>query len=170
MNFLERLNPRERFFVIIGGGVLLVLLVYLFVQFIIIRRATLSAQVEKAKSDFLTIQRLKEDIDRLPASGSSPDENQLKSLVFQQLEKHTLNGDIKSRTESLSRREERVVVELRFKGQTLKSILDFVHDIEYGSMKQASTGRFEIKRSLPGKEIYDGSITVISIRPKPGGK
>lgn len=166
MNFFERLNPRERIIVMAGGLVLFLLLVFFIIKFVIIRRSELSDAVIQAREDFNRIQRLKEDIQQLPAARNIPDVNRMKSLIFTRMEKHGIRADIRDRVETVSRTEERLVVDLNFKGLPLKNLIDFLHDVEFGGGLNLQVGRFTIQRSLPDREIYDGTISLTTIRPK----
>ncbi len=166
MSIFDRLNPRERLFVMGGGLLVIVLVIFTIIRFIVVRRIEISDAVSQERENFNRIQRLAADIKQLPAARDIPDVNRLKSLIFTRMEKHGLKADIRDRVENISRTEEKLVVDLNFKGMSLKALIDFLHDIEYGRGVSVQVGRFQINRPLPGKEIYDGIISLYTIRPR----
>ncbi len=165
-DFYNRLNPRERL-LILGAGAFLsaLLLTYLF-HFIITRRIEMREEAGRIRGDYARLLRMKALIQELPRGAEAPDANQLKALLYTKVEKAGLKADIRDHLESLSRTEEMIVVDINFTGASMKSIFDLLYEVEYGGGVPARVGRCTIRRALPDREIYDGNISLQSIRVK----
>lgn len=164
----EKLNPRERLFVLAGGGSLLLLLLFLALSSIVQKRQELGQRVVQAREDYGRILRLREDISTMPPPREIPDRNQFKSAIFNLMESHGLKGDLRDSVKSISRSEEAIVEELVLKGVVLKNVIDFMHDIEYGHKINCRIDGVSFRRSLPGREIYDVNLSLAVNRPRSG--
>lgn len=163
---LDKLNQRERLFVIGGGGFLLIAAIFFGGRFVLQKRSGLTGGVDGVRMDLIKLHRLKADMDSLPAANNIPDINSLKAAVFNRLEKNNLQADIRERTEPVSRKEEKLVVELNMKGIILKNLLDFIYDIEMNHSIPLHVGKMHLRKPLPDREIYDVNLSLTVSRPK----
>ena len=163
---LEKLNPRERLLLIyIGGSAAVLILIYLAVL-LITKRFELRDESSKAIQNIHKMSRLERQIASLPPMQNVPDLNQLKSQIFNALEKNGLKGNISDRTESISKKEEMLIVNININGVQFSSVMDFVYDIEYGRGINASIGKLTFNRPLAERELYDVKISVYVRKPR----
>jgi len=162
---LDRLNDREKLFVIGGGAFLVLAAIYFGSQFLMTQRLGLSGGADQVRSDLSRLHRLKEDLALLPVAREIPDINNLKATVYNRLEKSGLQGDIRERTEKVSRKEEKLVIDLNMKGVSLKNLIDFIYDIEMSQSIPLSVGKMQLRRPLPEREIYDVNLSLTVSRP-----
>ena len=163
---LDKLNPRERIFVVYGGGILAALLLFYAVTFIISKRFELRDESSRAIQDIQKMSRLETQIASLPPEQNIPDLNQLKSQIFNVLEKNGLKGDISDRTESISKKEELIIVNISINGVQFSPVMDFIYDIEYGQSVKGEIGKLSFNRPLADRELYDVKISVMVKRPR----
>ena len=163
---LDKLNPRERL-LMTGLGALLVLgLLVLGGSKIREMRAKKSDDVGGFRDMLGQISSIRDTIRELPPAPIPPDKTQLVADASRLAEKHKLKAtDIRDREET-SRRYIVVHVELTFNGVPLKSVLELVHDVEYGKQIAARVSRLVFRRSLPTKEVYDVNLTLSAQKPR----
>ncbi len=164
---LEKLNPRERLFIVGGGGFLLLMLLLFLGVKVKEQRDNIRQSVQEARDDVTHMQRLVADIRSMPAGGPLPDENELQTRTTQVLEGMKLTmQNIRSRKETPSPREEQIIVEITFAGVSLKDIINFLHAVEYSKQIPARVGVLEFRKPLAQREIYDVRLTLVVTRPK----
>lgn len=163
---LDNLNPRERLFIIGGGTVLLFVLLFFGFRMILLRRQKIHDDAIQAKARFSRIERMAATIKSLPPADKLPGINELKAEVFSRSERFNLKPDIKEHVEQPSRDEKLIVLDLNIQGAILKDVIDFLHDIEYKNSIKARVRSINLKRSLPGREIYDVKMSLNAIHPE----
>lgn len=166
LDFLEKLNPRERLFLqglvifllILGAGSIL--------RVVVRSRSALHEEAMLSGQRVAQMLRVEKQIVSLPAEKEIPDMNLLKSRVFALLEKYNLKGDIKDSVQSLSRSEELMSVNISINGTPLQPVISFLYEIEYGGAINATIGDFQFTKPLPERDIYDVRISVGVRRPR----
>ena len=163
----DKLNAREKLFVLGGGGFLVLAALVFAGRFLFQQRGHLTGGVQDARQQLARLYRIKEDLEKLPAPRNIPNVNALKASVSVRLEKNGLqNSDIRERVERVSKSEERLIVEISIKGAPLKSIIDFLYDVEVSHSVPMSVGKLQIRKPLPEREIYDVNISLAVSRPR----
>ena len=169
---LEKLNPRER--LLMTGLLALIAIGLLGLGGSKIRdmRAKKREDVGGFRDMLGQISSIRDTIRELPPAPNPPERTQLVADASRLAEKHKLKAtDIRDREET-SRRFVQVHVELTFNGVPLMSVLELIHDVEYGKQIAARVSRLVFRRSLPTKEVYDVNLTLSAQKPREtkGGK
>ncbi len=164
---LEKFDERERLFLVIGLGFVLVMVLGFAVFKIGDMRARIGEDVATSRNNVNKVQRLRDDIAALPSRGSLPDMNRFLSMTETLLTQHQLKPqNIRNRTEA-KKNEEQMVVDLSFNGVPMVGIMNFLYDIEYGQrIEGARVGSTIFRKPLPNRDIYDIKITLVISRPK----
>lgn len=163
---LDKLTQREKNFVFGAAAIILLALIFILFQFIFNKRSKIRSEAAGITADIQKMIRLEKQIASLPAQQNLPDKNQLKSQIYNALEKNGLKGTIKDREESISRDEMLIIVDIDINGVTLNPVIDFLYDVEYGNLVSADIGKYSFRRPLPDRELYDVNISIYSKRSK----
>jgi len=164
---LEKLNPRERLFVVSGVGALLSLVLIFVGVKIYDQRQFIRESVLKERENVQIITRMRDDIRAMPSSGPLPDENEFLSKTQALLDRLKFTPqNIRPHKENVSANEEQLVVELTFSGVALKDALEFLHAVEYSREIPARVASLEFRKPLPQREIYDMRISLVITRPR----
>ncbi|MCE9600124.1 MAG: hypothetical protein K8S54_19345 [Spirochaetia bacterium] len=164
---LEKMNPRERLFVLGAAGLVgFAILLFLAIK-IQEQRESIRESVHKAADDVQRIKRLREDINAMPGSAPLPDENEFLSKTQALLDRLKFTPqNIRSHKDNPSRDQEQIVVEMTFAGVALKDALAFLHAVEFAREVPARVANLEFRKPLPNREIYDMRIQLVITRQK----
>src|SRR6185295_1925434 len=107
---LEKLNPRERLFVVSGVGALLSLVLIFIGVKIYDQRQFIRESVLKERENVQIITRMRDDIRAMPSSGPLPDENEFLSKTQALLDRLKFTPqNIRPHKENISANEEQLV-------------------------------------------------------------
>ncbi len=163
---LDKLNPRERIMVLVLVGVGLVAGLYFVGKKIGDMRAKITKRVAAARKNARKIERIRDTISRLPRAKALDTKLQLMTKASQLAREHDLkSSDIRDRVEK-TRRVERVRVEMTFNSVPLAKIMKFIHSVEQEKRINARIGSLVFRRSLPSKEVYDVSLSLMIEKPR----
>ncbi|MBI38367.1 MAG: hypothetical protein CMF59_02115 [Leptospiraceae bacterium] len=167
---LDKLNDRERMFVVVGGLVAALAILIMGVVTILRHRATLREEVQTARQDLQKIREMGQLIQRLPSGQQAPTEEQLKNQLRQMIESQGLQrSSMNSNVSQVSKGQEKVQVDITFNSEKLVDIFQFLYQVEVAGAVSARVEDLQITRPYSEKEVYDVRIKVTVQRPSQGG-
>ena len=167
---LDKLNDRERMFVVVGGLVAALAILIMGVVTILRHRATLREEVQTARQDLQKIREMGQLIQRLPSGQQAPTEGQLKKQLRQMIESQGLQrSSMNSNVSQVSKGQEKVQVDITFNSEKLVDIFQFLYQVEVAGAVSARVEDLQITRPYSEKEVYDVRIKVTVQRPSQGG-
>ena len=163
----ERLNERERLIVVGGGGILLLVVLILASFKIGQMRQDIRDLVAQRRDEVSKMKRIRDDLNALPQADTGWDVTRLLTATTNLLKEHNLEPqEVRDRTESGSRTENVMIVEVSLSGAQLQSVLDFIYDVEYGNKIPARIGTLTFRKPLPNREMYDVKLSLMIRTPK----
>ncbi len=160
VKFLQKLEPRERLFLL--SGVLFLLVVSLVAgtyQLYKVRRR-ISQEVTESRYEFQRIHRLREQILDMGVAKELPDQRQFFASVNSLLQQNELTPSNVDEKKAGQGGRQKYEVSIKFRSVNLVKFLDFVYDLEYGNKVAAAVYKLEIRRAISAKELYDANIVV----------
>jgi general secretion pathway protein M len=171
MNFLQRLQPRERFLVLIAGVAVLVTLVYLVVVDPLLKRsATLDRQIANAQRQLKELSTLRQDylrqrsvVDRINTQLKQQQKN---FSIFSRLEEVARQTGVQNKIQSMkptvsppndAYREESV--EIKMEGVTLEQLIPYLYQVE-NSPQLLKIKRLDIKPRNDNRQILSVTFRV----------
>ena len=162
---LEKLEPRERLFVMIGGGALVVFLCILLFSFLAQKRKKVHKMVMQTRAATQTALRLKSQIQSMAPAQKITDKNQFMGRVSSLIE----SNQMKIRTMKDEPPEQRSgfvehPIRISLSGVNLGNLIHFLHTIEYST--PARVRRLSINKQLSAKDVYDVVVVLVISLPK----
>lgn len=181
MNFLQRLQPRERLFVIVAGVAVLFTVLYLGVIDPLLRHtATVDRQIVSAQRQLQELQtaqqdylRLKSVIDRINTQLKQQQKN---FAIFSRLEEVARQTGVQNKIQSMkptisppndAYKEESV--EIKMEGVTLEQLIPYLHQVE-SSPQVLKIKRLDIKPRTDNRQILTVTfrVSVFTLKEETG--
>ncbi|MCB1171004.1 MAG: type II secretion system protein M [Leptospiraceae bacterium] len=167
---LEKLNERERMFVLVGGIVALALILFVGLKTILDHRSKLRAEVQNARRSLVQIREMSQLIQRLPSGQQAPGQDQVKNQLRQLMNsiglEHT-NLDANERKEGKG--QEKIEIKITFNSVKLVDIFKFLYEVEVNGQVPARVEMLRLQRPFSNKEVYDVRMDLFVLRPDQGG-
>lgn len=160
---MERLNERERLFIIIGALLIVAALLFTAINYIVTQRSEIRERVFSSRQDVATMMRLKSSIQSMPISNNTPEKAQFLQSVNQLLERHNLKySNMREQKEKVDGRRgaERLLLDINFNGVELPPLINFLYDVEVRKQSGGRIYKFEIFHRLPGRDVYDVNLQI----------
>lgn len=160
---MEKLNEREKLFVIGGVAVILITGLVYGIIYILNQRQTIRDSVFETREQVAAMVRLKSAIQSMPAGQSAPEKSRFLQSVNTLLEKHNLTySSMRERKEKADGRRgaEVTLLEINFNGIQLQSLIQFLYDVEVRKQTGGRVYRLDIVQPLPGVEKYDVNLSI----------
>jgi hypothetical protein len=168
---LDKLNDRERLFLIAGGGTILITLLCIGVWKVLEHRGALREEVQVKRGQLQRIQEIGMFINRLPSGGQAPDADQLKNQLRQLVEQSRLSNSSQWQSRENLKDQGFTEIELtaRFNSQQLVDIFQFLYDVEVRGAVPGRVTRLRLDHRS-GSKVYDATISISVQRPTEGGQ
>ena len=165
MKFLEKLESREKLFLLGGLLFLIVVLVILGGQGLHRLQTGIGSKVASRYENLQTLQRLKNQILGMGPARKVSDKSVFFTKVNEFLERHNLKTVSINENEKGNKNEKRYRVTVRLQSVLMLDLLRFLHDIEFERSMKISVDLLRIRRAISKKDVYDVNVTVST----PGG-
>lgn len=158
---LDKLEPRERLFIFLASGALIVFLCGWFLFFLGSQRTKVHKMVIESHDAVETARRLKVQIDSMAPAKQVEDKNQFMGTISRLLESNNLKiRNMKDEKPQNSGGFVNYPINISINGANLYDLVNFLHTVEYKTPAQIRN--LVINKQLSAKETYDVKI-VLSI-------
>ncbi len=159
---LEKLEPRERLFVIIGGILVIAALVVALGMAVRKARTSLAAEVQEARTGVQRLTELQGQIAGMQAADPLPVETQFVSNITSQLQQYSLNASTFNTLPGQTQQGQTTYgVTMTLRAVRLEDVIKFLHDVEYAQRLPAPVvENIRITRAVSGRELYDVNMTI----------
>lgn len=168
---LNKLNDREKMFVIGGiGALILVLFGTLFLrlkQF----RDDLTDRLVEGRSNFSKMDRLINEYNyyRGIKSGNEENVNEIYAKLDPILVRYNLKERVATQRDTptdIKKDYNKITIDISFKSVTLPDIFKMIYDIEVNKQINSKVDYINFIKPLPGKEVYDVTVRFSSFSRK----
>ena len=156
MHFLEKLEERERLFVLGLLGLLCLISILMGVSTLYNLRQELSAEAQKNSEIIRSLRKIKSQISSLGPATTSPGKAQVftevnNSLNQYQLKPISINEEKKDTGRGFQ-------LSIRLQGIPISSLLNFLYDVEYKNKIPLSISFLRIRKTVSKDGMYDVNL------------
>lgn len=160
---LNKLDDRERLFLLAGVGIVVVILLFTVFRKIIEYRNNLGETVTETRSQAAQLDKLIRDYNyyRSLKSGPEEDVSQIYSKLDQILVRYSLKDKVSTMRDSntvILKRYNKVTIDVSLRSVPLNDVFKLIYDIEVNKQINSKVDYLNFKRPFAGKEIYDVNI------------
>ncbi len=158
LEFLEKLDARERRFALFAALFLLLVLTVIGISSFYNFRTELRQKAERSKTILHKLLRIKSQIASISPLQSLPEKNRFLAQINSLLQNNGLSPT--SINEKAKAKQGVLEVAIRLQSVDIHKLLQFLYSIEYNSHLALFISRFRIRKLPAQKELYDVELTV----------
>lgn len=166
---LDKLNERERLFVLGGLGFVLLIGLLLGSFSLYKYRTNLTETLLDTNSQFTELEKIIRDYNYYRSIKSSEEENinQLVAKLEQIMKRHNLKTNTLEKSQTvIMERYNKTIIDVTMTSVKLEDVMHLIYDIEVNKQMNSKVEVLEFRKPLPGKEVYDVTIRFSSYSKK----
>lgn len=158
MRFLDKLEERERLFVLGLLALVILMLFFIGASTLYALRQELSNEAQTNSNILYKLQKLKSQISRLAPAANIPEKPQVFTEVNNllntyQLKPISINEEKKDTAQGFQ-------LSIRLQAVPLSSLLNFLYEVEYKNKMSLSISLLSIRRTVSKNDLYDVNLKV----------
>ncbi len=164
---LNKLDERERLFVI--GGIILVIVILLFsvVRKLAEFRSDLSEKIAESRGSSVQLDKLIRDYNyyRSLKSGPEEDVSQIYSKLDQILVRYSLKDKVSTMRDSntvILKQYNKITIDISLRSVPLNDVIKLIYDIEVNKQINSKVDYINFRKPFAGKEVYDVNLKLSS--------